>query len=316
MSDSPAPGHDDHAPAPAEFSHPLLWTVGLIVACSFLLWLFFHCMSLGNVAARGEPQIKEIMPQVGGGEPEPDHEALTKDYAPDFLAQGQRIFAKNCASCHGMQGDLVGGSNAQARNFHSDPFKNPNGGGPYALYLVVSHGFNAMPAFPGLAPIDRYAAVQYIRTAFVKRYDPKNYVEEDPIDLQETMPKPGLAATGPLLPPNERPTPALLYPLMQADADRSVAAITTQNLWLDTMDRAATDDTSVDINRFHVLVSQNRGLGEALYEAAKADNKATFIQLVLGTEVPGAHTSAFDLMPASRLDTLYQAAHAATAGGQ
>jgi mono/diheme cytochrome c family protein len=315
MSDSPESEHDDHAPEPAEITHPVIWSVGLIAACGFLFWLFFHCMSLGNVAARGEPMAATLFEdKASSTEPEPDHEALTKDASPETLTKGKQVFGKNCASCHGLQGDLVGGTNPLARNFHVDAFKNPNGGGPYALYLVVTKGYNAMPPFPGLTPVERYAAVQYIRNDLVKKYNAKNFVEADALDLQESMPKAGSVSAGPLLSPNERPTPHLLYPLMQIDADKAQALAASEDAWLEAMGRSAGDDAKPDLEDFKSVVVRNRGLGVALLDAAKLDNKATFIQLLLASNAPGVQAANFSLIPADRLDTLYHAAHIAAAG--
>src|SRR4051812_26886911 len=180
--------HGAHAPEPREITHPAIWTVGLVAMSLFLVWVFFHEISLGHAAARGEPSVPDLMRAEGGGPPEPDHLKLIQDRSPEVLEKGQEVYAKNCATCHGMNGDLKGGTNAQARNFHTDAFKNPCGGGPYGLFLVVTNGYGAMPGLKNIDPASRYAVVHYVRETWVKTDNAKNYVAEDPPGIQKEIP--------------------------------------------------------------------------------------------------------------------------------
>jgi mono/diheme cytochrome c family protein len=313
MSDSPAHEHDDHGPEPTELTHPLLWTAGLVVSALGLVWLFFHCMSEGGRAARGEVPVSQLM--APSGAPEPDHLALIADRSPEVLALGRKVFTTNCASCHGMNGDLKGGTQPQARNFHTDAFKNPNHGGPFALYQVVSHGYGLMPAFMGIDPASRYAAVHYIREAFVKKYNPANYVENDPPDVLAQIPKPGVAGSAePSLPPNERPAPPLLYPLLQAESEQGAATMASLRQWSDAMSAAATPENRQEVDRLRSLALHNGGLGVALRDAAKSGDRPRFIELLTASHVPGAAATDFALMPGDRLTMLYDVARSGAEG--
>ena len=86
-----------------------------------------------------------------------------------MLDAGAVIFNAKCANCHGSQGNSNPTNLKPApRNFHTDAWKNPNGGSPYALYLVLTKGLGTMPAFQSLTPEQRYAVNHYIVDVFAR----------------------------------------------------------------------------------------------------------------------------------------------------
>jgi len=99
--------HDDAhgyaAPEPVEITNPLLWSVFLLAACLALVWWFFHWLDSGRVEGRRGERI----PQVGKATMavEPDHRKLAADRSQDVIDHGALLYAKNCASCHGTNGD-------------------------------------------------------------------------------------------------------------------------------------------------------------------------------------------------------------------
>lgn len=312
MSDPHASAHD-HEPEPSEISHPLLWTLGLVAIAAFLVWLFFHCMSIGRTEARGEETVEALIPPPAMTV---DLKKLATDTSPAFLAKGKHVFDANCATCHGINGDLKGATTQNARNFRADCWKNPNGGGPYALYLVVTNGFNGdMPSFQALDPESRMAAVQYVREEFVKKYNPANYVPADPPELTATIPAPGSATgSGPAIPPNERTPPRELYPLLAATADAANGADREIEAWADALPLGAAEATQADCQRLRSLCVRDPGLAERLRERARHDDEQGFTALLTAPAAPGVDLSAFAVASQERLHDLFQAARAAAEG--
>ncbi len=313
MSDPSA--HDDHdsAPEPREITHPLLWTAGLVVMSGFLVWLFFHCMSVGAAEVRGEPKVSE---EVKASGPPVDLGKLVHDDSSEVIAKGKAVFDGNCAACHGINGDTKGSTTPNARNFRNDAFKNPNGGGPYALYLVVTNGYNgAMPGFVGLHPDLRMAAVQYVREAFVKKYNAKNYVDADPPELEKSIPAPGSDnGGGPGIPPNQRPIPDTVPALLQDSAERAEADQARLAAWTAALPGASGPDDHGEIELLSSLVRDHAGLGVQLLEDAKAGDEKAFTALLTGGNLPGAPTSAFTVLPGARIEALFVVARNAAGG--
>jgi cytochrome c5 len=316
--DAHAGDHDAHAPEPKEFTHPALWTVGLVAIAAFLVWLFFHELGVGRTVSRGEIPVPLLVKAEGGGEPEPDHLKLIADRSPEVLEKGQSIFGKNCASCHGMNGDLKGGTAPNARNFHADAFKNPCGGGPYGLYLVVTNGWGAMPSMKAsLNPEQRYAVIHYIRETWVKTDNAKNYLVDDLPEEKAKIPAPGAKGEeGPSVPPNEVTAPEKVFPLMRAIADEAETQVRSQQAWLDAAAGAAAPEARADVERLRALAARDRALGAMLQGACKAGDRKLFVALLVEGQSPGAPTADFALMSADRLAALYASARAAAEGSR
>ncbi len=310
MSDSHASpgthGADDHAPEPVDFTHPIIWTIGLLAISAFLVWLFFHFMGSGRITARGEPNVAL---EVGAkGEVEPDHAKLIADRTPEVIERGQMIYAKNCVSCHGPHGDTntSGNSANPPRNFHKDEFKNPLGGGPYALYVVLSKGYGGMPAFPGLSPADRYAVVHFVRESWVKVDNANCYLENDLEAVIPTIPKAGEAGSGgPKYPPNEQPAPAMLNPLLQITADQATEQEHGARAWLAAADRDADPAVAPDLKRLEAMVEHRQRLSLVLREAARAGDQDRFLAVLTAADAPAVNSAEFSVMPADRLSALF-----------
>jgi mono/diheme cytochrome c family protein len=102
---------------------------------------------------------------------------------PDMVTHGQKVYAQNCAMCHGEKG-LGDGSAGQAlnpkpRNLVEGPWK--KGGGYIGLYAVLTEGISgsSMAAYAHLKPVDRWAMVQYIDSITNAK------VKEDPAKVAE-----------------------------------------------------------------------------------------------------------------------------------
>ncbi|MCC2678550.1 MAG: hypothetical protein K0R29_1126 [Pseudobdellovibrio sp.] len=84
--------------------------------------------------------------------------------APEVITAGQKLYAANCAMCHGAKGDLVGGI-PNARNLVEGQWK--QGDGLIAHYKVVQNGIpgTQMASFKAsLKPYERWAILAYIET--------------------------------------------------------------------------------------------------------------------------------------------------------
>lgn len=222
--------HDVHTREPAERSHPILWTLGLVVSAVGLSLYFTVNYRRGAVVGRDHGHLA---PSAASGPVEPDHLALIADRSDEVLEKGGIVWSKNCASCHGAEGNANPTKlNPPPRNFWTDAFKNPNGGGAYGLYTVMAKGFNGMPAFPALSSQDRYAVVHFVRERLVKPNNPDNY-QEDSAEIVANIPAAGGAAAGPTEPPHLRPVPAPSYALLAGVAQASEPSAKAAAAWLD-----------------------------------------------------------------------------------
>lgn len=221
--------HDAHHSDPPETSNPLIWTIGLVVAITGLSFYFALNYDRGHVKGAGHAAIPA---PASAGPVEPDHAALIANMGDDVLDAGASLYAKNCASCHGPKGDTnPTGMNPAPRNFAKDAFANPNGGGPYGLYTVLSKGYNGMPAFPALSPEDRYALVHYVRERLVKPVNADHYLADDAAELKAKIPAAG-GGGGPVIAPKDVKSPANIYPLMAGIARSGETEVRALREWI------------------------------------------------------------------------------------
>lgn len=86
----------------------------------------------------------------------------------DMVKHGKKLFAANCAMCHGNEGlgDGAAGQalNPKPRNLVEGPWK--KGGGFIGLYNVVTEGLpgTSMAAYGHMKSVDRWALVQFINS--------------------------------------------------------------------------------------------------------------------------------------------------------
>lgn len=84
---------------------------------------------------------------------------------PDMIKYGAKLFAQNCAMCHGAEGKGDGAAgqalNPKPRNLVEGPWK--KGGGYIGIYTVVTEGLagSSMASYAHLKPVDRWALVQF-----------------------------------------------------------------------------------------------------------------------------------------------------------
>ena len=85
---------------------------------------------------------------------------------PDMVTHGTKLFAQNCAMCHGNEGRGDGpagaGLNPKPKNLIEGPWK--KGGGYIGWYTALTEGIagGSMASYKHLKPVDRWALVQFI----------------------------------------------------------------------------------------------------------------------------------------------------------
>ncbi len=107
---------------------------------------------------------------------------------PALVEKGKQLFQTACASCHGAEGMGDGAAgvalNPKPRNFHSvDGWK--FGRKATEIYSTIQKGIltSGMPGFDYLAPSDRIAIIQFIKTWMP---NPPQDTPEDILNLDKT----------------------------------------------------------------------------------------------------------------------------------
>jgi mono/diheme cytochrome c family protein len=300
--------HDDThahaAPEQPEVSHPLLWSVCIFGIMIFLTWLFFHYLYQGMHAARHHAPLAVH----STGEAEPNHEALAKNKSPEVIDAGAVIYNAKCANCHGSQGNS-NPTNLKPvpRNFHTDAWKNPDGGSPYALYLVLTKGLGTMPAFQSLTPEQRYAVNHYIVETWVKTNNKVSYVAENSDELKKQIPPPGAAgAHGAEHHPEDIESKAPVLPLMAGIAKTEDVLVVGVRAWAELARLSVKSDNASLVESLVTLVNTEPGLGQMVQSAVKANDRARFSTLLTSSDGSGAVHADFNLASADQIGGLFE----------
>lgn len=268
----------DGSNQPHEFSHPVLWTAGLVFAAGGLAWLFAHYFVIGTHEGRDLGAVQFVHEEAAKPV---DHQALIADRSQAVLDRGQQLYAKNCASCHGPNGDQnMTGANPAPRNFHSESFHAEWGGGPYGFYLTLTKGYGqGMPSFTNLEPADRYAIAHFVRETWVKGRE--CYVAEDAPAVAAQIPQPGAAGEGPQIPAWEVEQPERLHPLMQVASAEAAGRVEEAQAWLRVALGSAGDAARPVLDRAAAAAAGHAGWLLALRAAATAGDQARLQALLI-----------------------------------
>lgn len=285
-------------PQPREFSHPVLWTVGLAGSALALIWVFVHWFGVGAHHGRDAGTVQlasaEAVKPV-------DHAALIADRSPAVIDRGQQLYLKNCASCHGANGDQnMTGSSPAPRNFKTEDFKAEWGGGPYGFYLSLTKGYGqGMPGFANLEAADRYAVAHFVRETWVK--GSSRYLEKDGDAVASQIPQPGgaAAASGPKVQPSLVEQSPRLHPLMKVvaeDGDQRVAAALA---WVSRLESEPAERALLE--RVASAAKRRPGWLLDLQTAARSGDRATVVAILTA---PGSGEPAIALAPASSIEAV------------
>ena len=294
--------HRAGATEPRELTNPVLWTAGLLVSIAGLAFAFFHFKEVGREHSKGEQRW--AVATAGGGEP--DHQALSEDRSQAVLDRGEALYAKNCVSCHGTNGDAPVG-NPPPRNFHTEAFKNPLGGGPYGFYDVLTKGYKSMPAYSAtLSAEDRYAVAHYVRESFMKPKNPA-YVAKDDAKIVAQIPAKGAgggAAAAELDPQAINPA-APTFALMAVIAQRSQESRTALHNWLGEARVDCGKTLTPVFAHFDIIFGSQNGRIGHLHAAAMSKDRPAFDAVLMAEDGAGSADPFFSLLPAATVDQLY-----------
>lgn len=127
-------------------------------------------------AAGATPEASKVVDVAGIKEP-----WLTSE---DMVAHGKKVYATNCAMCHGAGGKGDGAAAAtlvpKPRDLVAGQWK--RGGSTLELFETVTKGFSTMPAWGQLSTVDRLAIVHFIRSIT------ENKVADDDAKLKQMGP--------------------------------------------------------------------------------------------------------------------------------
>lgn len=90
--------------------------------------------------------------------------------SPDQVEHGKKLFATNCATCHGEngEGNGAGGAslNPKPRNFHGPLSDWKNGTSVKAIYVTLAYGIpgSGMASYKALPAADRLALIHFLHT--------------------------------------------------------------------------------------------------------------------------------------------------------
>lgn len=111
--------------------------------------------------------VLTVVPNVGAQEPwrvPPQARARRNPLPPSAAEVGARLFATNCATCHGVagRGDGLAAAalNPRPKDLTSQSVQSEPDG---ALFWKITRGRGAMPAWPWLPERERWALVWMIR---------------------------------------------------------------------------------------------------------------------------------------------------------
>lgn len=132
---------------------------------SFVFLSIFVGLTASDLLDRETTEPVKVAEAAGGGADVGDVNKFAKP-TPELIAEGKKLYATNCASCHGTDGKGDGPAaaafNPKPRNFTAGEWK--QGGKPSQIFHTLSAGMGSMPSFAALPADQRWALVHFIRS--------------------------------------------------------------------------------------------------------------------------------------------------------
>ena len=139
----------------------------------------------------GAPRARELAPAaelltstLPEYETRVDHAALIRDWGAESLRRGEAIYRRVCVNCHGTIDRP--GTLPTAPRFAAHAFR--NGSDPFAMYQTLTRGFGMMTAQDWMVPSQKYDVIHYVREAYLKPFNPTQYVPVDAAGLARLPP--------------------------------------------------------------------------------------------------------------------------------
>lgn len=157
--------------------------LAFVFSMVFVFVFFFYLVAVNKgvdlgeniqLPASGETAVKAV-----------DISKITEPWVPndDMVAHGKKLFAQNCALCHGAEGRGDGPSgaalNPKPRNLVEGGWK--KGGGYIGIFHAITEGIegSSMASYAHFKPADRWALVQFVNSIT------QDKVTEDPAKIAE-----------------------------------------------------------------------------------------------------------------------------------
>jgi len=113
-----------------------------------------------------------------------NHARLINDQSHDVRKRGEKVYQNLCMNCHGDLKNV--GSIPTSLRFAEGKFQ--HGSDPHTMYQTITRGWRTMPPQPQLTPRDKYAAIHYIRSHYLKKHNPSQLFKVT-TDYLEKLPK-------------------------------------------------------------------------------------------------------------------------------
>ncbi len=136
--------------------------IALLGSIAFVFVFFFYIV----VVNKGVNLDEKVSDPVPAGAPVFNLSSVKEPWvsSPEIVVAGEKLFKANCAACHGIKGDLVGGI-ANARHLVQGQWK--AGNGIIAHFKVLQNGIQGsqMASFKQiLSTSERWAVLNWIET--------------------------------------------------------------------------------------------------------------------------------------------------------
>ena len=129
-----------------------------------------------EITEKGPSRAKELRPVhtafvLPEYEKEIDHAGLIRALDDKAFKRGEATYTRICANCHGTKDQP--GSLPTSPNFAKHIFK--NGNDPFSIYQTLTRGYGLMAPQTWMVPKQKYDVVHYIREAYLKPHNAKQY---------------------------------------------------------------------------------------------------------------------------------------------
>ncbi len=124
-------------------------------------------------AAQLRPNSASQANQVAAYETSIDHRTLIRDASAEVQKNGEAIYSRVCANCHGTLSEQ--GSLPTSLRFAEGKFK--NGSDPYSMYRTLTYGFGMMMPQHWMVPKQKYAVIHYIREHYLRQRNRSQWSE-------------------------------------------------------------------------------------------------------------------------------------------
>jgi mono/diheme cytochrome c family protein len=144
--------------------------IAFIFSMAFVFCFFIYIVAIHPGVNLGENVVDPEVVQQGPAVPVFDITTVKEPWVPnkDVVTYGAKVFATNCAMCHGNEGKGDGAAgaslNPKPRNFVEGKWT--QGPGMTDHFKVVTNGIpgSSMASFAHFKPADRWAVVQFIES--------------------------------------------------------------------------------------------------------------------------------------------------------